>query len=311
MQIPYNNGSPEPYGQPNGPRGSSPYSQSPSHHHTPSQPPYGPPSQGYGQQGYQPYTPPPQQTYGRYDDYQPPAQYGGPRPSQGQYEPPYQSHSPYYSPGSQPPVQQGAAADYLSQGQQGPPPPGSNSEEDRGVMGALAGGAAGAWAGHKVHHGFLGALGGAFAGHKLQDAVQDHNKHKKDEEKYHKHSPSPPPQHQQQQHQHQQRSYAGNFTASCTQMSLDGDLDLIASCGRVDGSRKLSSISLNRCLTNADGHLYWERDGNFAASARNVRLVDGGRVLEAELKNCGGQWVWDRIVLDEKISNDNGNLVML
>lgn len=177
-------------------------------------------------------------------------------------------------------------------------------------MGALAGGAAGAYAGHKVNHGFLGALGGAFAGHKLQDAISDHNKHKKDEYKqshspqpnhYAQHSPAPPP----------KQHYAGNFSASSAQMNIDGDYDLIASCRRMDGSQRLTSISLNNCLTNDDGHFRWAKGGNFGASARNVRLTDGGRILEAELRNCGGAWVWDRIALDERIGNSNGDLVMV
>lgn len=190
-------------------------------------------------------------------------------------------------------------------------------------MGALAGGAAGAWAGHKANHGILGALGGAFAGHKLQDAVHDHNEHKKDEKKqqqyyqqqqqYYQQQQQQQQQYQQQEHHHhhQEKRYEGNFSSSVSQISLDKDYDLIASCGRVDGSHHLSSISLNRCLTNDNGNFRWARDGNFAASARNVRLIEGGRVLEAELAKCDGHWIWDRIALDEKISNDNGDLIML
>lgn len=48
--------------------------------------------------------------------------------------------------------------------------------------------------------------------------------------------------------------------------------------------------------------------GNFGQSARNVRLVEGGRRLEAELLR-DGQWVGSSIVLDERIGNDNGCLV--
>jgi len=48
--------------------------------------------------------------------------------------------------------------------------------------------------------------------------------------------------------------------------------------------------------------------GNFGQSARNVRLVDGGRWLEGELLKSGGQWVGSLIVLDERIGNDNGTL---
>ena len=39
-----------------------------------------------------------------------------------------------------------------------------NATQDRGLMGALAGGAMGAYGGHKVGHGFLGAIGGGIAG---------------------------------------------------------------------------------------------------------------------------------------------------
>jgi LysM repeat protein len=47
--------------------------------------------------------------------------------------------------------------------------------------------------------------------------------------------------------------------------------------------------------------------GNFGLSARNVRLMDRGRRLEAELLR-DGQWVGSSIVLDERIGNDNGTL---
>jgi len=48
--------------------------------------------------------------------------------------------------------------------------------------------------------------------------------------------------------------------------------------------------------------------GSFGASARDVRLADGGRVLEAELRTAGGSWNFSRLELDERISNDNGRL---
>ncbi|KAL2269263.1 hypothetical protein VTJ83DRAFT_4109 [Remersonia thermophila] len=55
------------------------------------------------------------------------------------------------------------------------------------------------------------------------------------------------------------------------------------------------------------GHSSSGSGGNFGASARNVRLADGGRRLEAELRR-GGDWVSASIALDERIGNDNGNL---
>ncbi|KAK7751713.1 hypothetical protein SLS62_006374 [Diatrype stigma] len=51
--------------------------------------------------------------------------------------------------------------------------------------------------------------------------------------------------------------------------------------------------------------------GNFGASARDVRLVDGGRVLEAELMDTGGHWRRSHINLDERIGNENGRLTLV
>lgn len=186
-------------------------------------------------------------------------------------------------------------------------------------MGALAGGATGAFAGHKVNHGFLGALGGAFAGQKLQDAVSDDKKKKKQKKQKKPRSSSCSSlsssscgsSDSDAGKKKQRPKHAGNFSGSATQITMDRDYDLIASCGRVDGSRKLSSISLNRCLTNSDGHFRWSSEGNFGGSARNVRLVDGGKVLEAELADCGGRWVRARVALDENIGNNDGELVMV
>ncbi|KAH6628211.1 CVNH domain-containing protein [Chaetomium tenue] len=47
--------------------------------------------------------------------------------------------------------------------------------------------------------------------------------------------------------------------------------------------------------------------GNFGASARDVRLADGGRRLEGELLR-DGKWVGSSIILDERLSNNNGTL---
>ncbi|KAH6660462.1 CVNH domain-containing protein [Truncatella angustata] len=300
----------QPHGSPQSPpsvHGSGYYPPQPQYSGNPPAGQYTP--SGYGYNGHQG-----QQSY-----YQ--AQQHSPHqlPSQPQYAqspPPQYEHSPqrqYASPGYLPQIKQ----EYTS-----PPVPGQvpQTEEERGLMGALAGGAAGGFAGHKVNHGFLGAVGGAFAGHKLQDAYKDHKKNSRpssrrsscssssssDDDKHgHKpqkqHAPPPPVVH----------GTMGNFTQSSARISLDNDHDLIAECGACDGSRKLSSISLNRLLTNDDGHFRWARDGNFAASARNVRLIHGGRFLQAELCQCNGSWRWAEICLDERIENSNGNLQML
>jgi len=58
-----------------------------------------------------------------------------------------------------------------------PTDPAAQAEGDRGLMGALAGGAAGYYGGNKLGgHGFLGAITGAFAGHKLEEKHK-HGKH--------------------------------------------------------------------------------------------------------------------------------------
>jgi hypothetical protein len=160
----------------------------------------------------------------------------------------------------------------------------------------------GGYAGHKMNHGIIGTLGGAYAGHKLEDKWKEH--HNKPE--LAAQQPMQPPV---QQHQTSHTQMLGNFSMSSSRISLDRDYDLIAECTAVNGHQKMSSISLNQVLTNEDGHFKWvSSGGNFGGSARNVQLVDGGKVLEAELCKCDGSWNHDRIYLDEKIGNEDGDL---
>lgn len=241
-------------------------------------------------------------------------------------------------------------------------------------MGALAGGAAGAYGGHKMGHGVIGAIGGAFAGHKLEDFVHDRKEKKEEEERLEQqlHSTPPPPGYSPGPNHsphhdggHRDRStgdYAGNFTSSSDEIHLEGDYDLRATCRRRDGESQASTLNLNGVLRNEDGRFRWAsggsgpstvtvqqgdtlRDiarrfncgfeeiarrndianpdiiypgqtlqvpgqsaGNFSSSARDIRLVDGGRVLEAELRNVEGEWRQSRIELDERIGNEDGNL---
>jgi hypothetical protein len=165
--------------------------------------------------------------------------------------------------------------------------------------------------------------------------------------------------------------YAGGYTRSSRDIHLDahGDYNLRASCGRGDGSRSDSTISLNQVLENDHGSFRWYTGGgggsksytvqpgdtlrgiagkfgtsfddiarhngisnpdliypsqvlqipgghggggrgNFGASARNVRLVDGGQKLEAELSR-NGEWQYASIILDERISNQGGTLRLI
>lgn len=228
------------------------------------------------------------------------------------------------------------------------------NSQDRGFMGAVAGGAVGAYGGHKVNHGFLGTIGGAITGSLTEDALKKHKKdkiqqcgprpqkhdssssssscssssddnkkkHKKKNNwaapaagaavvggagaygihQHHKHHSS---------HGSGHVSGGGNFSSSCHSITLDREYVLIASCRIVHGQYKVSSLSLNSCLSNKDGQFVWSRSGNFAASARNVRLVENGNVLEAELWTASGSWNKTYVRLDERISNNGGDLVFL
>lgn len=106
-------------------------------------------------------------------------------------------------------------------------------------------------------------------------------------------------------------SYAGNFSATASNITLDRDYDLIALCSDRHGKEKLSSISLNNHMMNEHGQLRWAKGGNAFASARNVRLSENGRVLEADLGDGRGGWSRSRIVLDERIGNEDGELVFV
>ena len=205
--------------------------------------------------------------------------------------------------------------------QYGNPPPGpyggapQPGAEDRGLMGALAGGAAGGFAGHKMNHGIIGTIGGAVAGSMLEDKYKDKKKkdkkHKK--EKHHKRRDSSSSSSSSSSSDSgESSSLAGNYSASSRGARLEDDgRTLVAECRDVNGYHCESRIDLNACLTNTNGSLRWARGGNFRPSSRDVRLVDGGRVLEAELGDGRGGWVRNHIRLDERIENSNGRLAMI
>jgi len=253
-----------------------------------------------------------------HQQYSPPAQgpYGGPPPPLDS-KPNYQ-HQGAYTPTSQPqgvyPPFSQSQGGYppVSQPQGGYPPEAqSQTDEERGVMGALAGGAAGGFAGHKMHHGIIGTLGGAYAGHKIEDELKKHHNRPPSAAAQQPIPPLGPPSSHNSQGTHHGAQMLGNFSQSSTKISLDNDYDLIAECKSVNGDQKLTSISLNQVLTNEDGQFKWvDQGGNFGGSARNVQLVENGRVLQAELCRCDGSWNMDKIMLDERIENNDGNLMM-
>lgn len=185
-------------------------------------------------------------------------------------------------------------------------------------MGALAGGAAGGFAGHKMNHGILGTLGGAVAGSMLEDKFKDKKKKEKKEkkhkkEKHHKRRDSSSSSSSSSSSDSgESHVLAGNYSASSRGIRLEDDgRTLVAECCDVNGHHRESRIDLNACLTNTNGSLRWARGGNFRPSSRSVRLVDGGRVLEAELGDGRGGWQRNHVRLDERIENNDGRLSML
>jgi hypothetical protein len=196
------------------------------------------------------------------------------------------------------------------------------TEEDRGLMGALAGGAAGAYGGHKMHHGFLGGIGGAVAGSMLEDAYKKKHKKEKKPKKSrrgsHSSSSSSSSSDSDSDSSSNKRKkhgggsvMAGNFHASSRSVRLEGRSLLVADCADKQGHLRPSALDLNDCFTNTNGRLGWARGGNFAASARNVRLADNGKILECELGNGRGGWESNWVRLDERITNENGELRMI
>ncbi|THX50260.1 CNVH-domain-containing protein [Aureobasidium pullulans] len=288
------------------------------------EPRYGGPAQhdqGYGQQSHQQGYGQPQQPLTARAEY--PSQthggYGGDTSYQGSESAPYAPAQPSY--GGQPGV-----------------------EGDRGMMGALAGGAAGAYGGHKMNHGIIGAIGGAFAGSKLEDFGKDHHK-KKEEEKYAQQhqgsgnygrpgrrdsSSSSDSDDSKKRHKRHSRSRSrshsrdrggfqssrrGNFSETSRDISIDyNTMALKARCRRPDGSEHESYLHLNDILGNRDGRFVWSRNGNFMGSVKEgkVWIAEGGRALCAVLGDGrGGYNEHASIELDEKISNEDGQLVYL
>merc|ERR1712230_333736 len=88
----------------------------------------------------------------------------------------YQTQQPYYQDNRAPYAQDqyGSSNSYYNSNSQ--PAPGQ--EADRGMMGAVAGGAAGAFGGHKAGHGFLGSIGGAIIGSLAEDYAKKNKKNK-------------------------------------------------------------------------------------------------------------------------------------
>jgi len=94
------------------------------------------------------------------------------------------------------------------------------------------------------------------------------------------------------------------------QMCLDRDMHLRTEFNARDGRWIKSSFTLNAHVTNDDGHLKWvdHAYGNFMASSREPRLSPDGKMLIAQCCCRDGTWRESGLVLEERITNENGSL---
>lgn len=88
---------------------------------------------------------------------------------------------------------------------------------------------------------------------------------------------------------------------------------LRATCYTQRGRVRASTISLSNALVNEDGYFRSIRDATsqsktLGASAKDVRLAEKGRVLEAKLQRNDGTWRDAKVDLDALIVNNDGEL---
>lgn len=240
---------------------------------------------GYQQGGYQQDD---RQQYGQ--------QQGGYQ--QGGYQQGHGEAQSYYSESQQSQQHQYPPSGH-GQYQQGPPQgqfsDGDGQDGERGFMGAVAGGAAGAFGGHKIggatgHNKsstIIGALAGAFGGHKLQDAAEDwkdDRDEKKEEEK--------------------RREEEEKRREEEEKRRRDDDRHSSHHRRRSSSSRRRSRSSSRGSNRRRSGHYA----GNFTASSRDIRLdAHGDYVLHASCKREDGDYQHTSISLNKLLENDRGS----
>jgi len=107
----------------------------------------------------------------------------------------------------------------------------------------------------------------------------------------------------------------GGFTKECKNIKAfvfirqGGYSPLNADCNNAAGQLALTYIDLNRLITNNDGKLVWQENGNFAASVKDCRVdVSDVSILQCKAAKREGGFVDASINLDEEIGNYDGEL---
>ncbi|RGP81086.1 cvnh domain-containing [Fusarium longipes] len=259
---------------------------------------------GYQQGGYQ------QNDRQQYGQQQGGYQQGGPQ--QGGYQQSGYQQDGYQQGGHQ---QGGAAQSYYSESQHSQQGPhgsgprdqfngGDEQDGERGFMGAVAGGAAGAFGGHKIGGAtghsksstIIGALAGAFGGHKLQDAAEDwkdERDEKKEEEKKREEEEKRRKEEQKRREEEEKNRRDDDRHSSHHRRR--------SSSSRRRSRSRSSSRGSNR---RRSGHYA----GNFTASSRDIRLdAHGDYVLHASCKRENGDYQHTSISLNKLLENDRGS----
>jgi hypothetical protein len=97
------------------------------------------------------------------------------------------------------------------------------------------------------------------------------------------------------------------FSKSCKSIRIKGG-HLLAECRRIDGSwNEDAKIKIDNHIGNNNGNLEWD-GSSFSQSCQNIIIKDG-HILKAECRRIDGSWNRTEINLDERIGNNNGELL--
>lgn len=103
---------------------------------------------------------------------------------------------------------------------------------------------------------------------------------------------------------------SGEFTKTCSNITLDQGHILEANCETNNGGRAQTGRSLNNLIANINGRLIWRRDGNYIASSQHCELdyQSGRTFLHCDTRKSDGSWTSSSLDLDRHIANINGTL---
>ncbi|KAM7200646.1 Cyanovirin-N [Rhypophila sp. PSN 637] len=106
-----------------------------------------------------------------------------------------------------------------------------------------------------------------------------------------------------------------SFTGSCNQCieltTYSTPNVLRCNCRRSDGVWQHTSLDLNLCITNNQGHLQWKRNGWFSPTCASYQYSTGAGgtiILWTQCVNGNGQWFGNGLTLNEQVHNYNGVL---